>query len=88
MAHRRSSPSFNENPALRARAVQINWNADIYKNVQIKSDVENTWILKFPIALTNLGDITIKTGTKDYYLNATVEEGEKTSELTLRKRYG
>lgn len=56
--------SPTETPSLKSKTVEINWAADIYKNVKIKSDVENTWILQENVALNNLGDFQIKCGNK------------------------
>lgn len=80
--------SLAELPSLKTKQVTMSWDANIYKNAKIKSDVENTWIIQKTLTLPNLADFHMKVGNKDYYLNATIEEGEKTSELAMRKRYG
>ena len=52
-----------------------------------KASVEKTWITQETIRFSNVADITIKAGTRKYYLSSIQEEGEKTSELILVNTY-
>ena len=86
-AKNNSDCSLTATSSLREKTVLLSWGADLYKDTPIVSNVENTWIERETVVLANLADVTIKAGNKDYYLDATTEDGERTSELTLKKRY-
>lgn len=79
----------------------MQWDANIFVNKSIKSQVEKTWILLKQITIPGVGDFDFKAGNKDYHLAVTEpassgvdssgdEESRKyktISELNLKKKY-
>ena len=69
------------------RTINITWTSDLYQGKKIKSEVENTWIQQQVFNFPNVAEFAIKAGNKEYHLNSNVDEGDRESEVQLKKRY-
>lgn len=58
------------------------WNADIFANKSIKSQIEKTWILLKQITIPGVGDFDFKVGNKDYHLAVTEPTSSGASEIS------
>lgn len=70
-----------------SRAV-IQWSESCNENQILESSRENTWIQTKNINVHGVSDFFFRAGNKDYYLNPFCEDGEKISDVALKKKHG
>ena len=84
---RKRSSSADAIPSTSSKRAVITWNEHCLNEDAIRGNVEKTWILESHISIPGIGEFYFKTGNKDYHLTATPNEGERQSDLSLKKKY-
>lgn len=77
-----------EEPSLSQPQLQVTWaEKSLPKDRMIRAGEQNSWSIKKRLPMPGYASLEFKIGNKDLLLNAQPSDGDRQSELTVKRRY-